>query len=446
MRMLRARHMAARRFVAHFMAAAAVAVPSLASAQAWLVEAGVTARSEYNDNYFFSAADQQSAITGTLAPFVRVARKTETSDISGLLALGANKVWGLPESTNYVSVNFGLDGTLREERSTWTGNASFVRAPALQEVPGAAGVVLALAYTNAAAVGGSYTFALTERWSAGATAGWVGNSYQAAPGGAGADALSDNNQYSVGGSLGYAYSDRTRFTFSAVLSRYSSDITRSNSLTTTIGVAHEFSPRLTVSASVGGFWSDIQVAQTALVCPTTPILCDTGVVQRVLVTTDDNRRESGALYGGSIGYAISEHTKLAAGLSENLAPSSSGTVTRTDDAAVSLSQQFSERLTAALGATYTRTKTPAGLTAASTTDYYGGGVGISYRLADRWGLDAGYRYRRARYSQNPTEPDSNLVFLSIAYNAPGAPLTDWVGALPDRHSSPGAGPVSLPEQ
>ncbi len=126
-------------------ATAATAVASLASAQEWSVQSGATARIEYNDNYFFtSSATQssisgsstpvgtQSAFTGTITPFITAARRTETSDVTALIAIGANKVWGLSPTVDYLSGNFGLIGSLREARSTWTGNASFVRSASLQ--------------------------------------------------------------------------------------------------------------------------------------------------------------------------------------------------------------------------------------------------------------------------------------------------------------------------
>ena len=236
-------------------------------------------------------------------------------------------------------------------------------------------------------------------------------------------------------------------TFAAAYSHYSSDVTRSDYVTTTLGVAHQFSPQLTISASVGGFWSDIEATRNALVCPTTPILCDTGLVPRVPITTSDQRHDSGPLYGGNISYAFSERTQLAASLVENLAPSASGTTNKSDSAYASLSHQFSERLSGtARRKLYAHDLSGSASTGSSTTNYYQGEIGVSYLLAERWKLDAGYRYARAQYSQNPFEPQSNVVFVSIGYGWPGASFTDWVGARLDTQGLPGAGPVALPER
>ena len=436
-----------RPLAASLLAAAISTAPSFALGQAWLVQSGVTARGEYNDNYFFSTVDKESAFTGTIAPFVSVARKTEASDVTGLLAVGGNKVWGLPDSSDYLNVRFALNGTLREARTLWTGNASFVRERSLQSISRPTGIVLEVATTNTGSVTGKYTYDLAERWSAGATAGWTGNYYDSVDGGVNANALSDNNQYFAGGNLGYSYSDRTQFTMSAVVSHYTSDITSSDSLTATLGVAHQFSQRLTASASLGGYWSNIKADEFILVCPTTPVLCDTGAVPRIPILSGTERRESGALFGGSISYAFSERTKFAANLAETISPDGTGTITKTDNAGASLLHRFSERISSRLGATYTRTKFPTALSGSSTTEYYGGEAGISFQLAERWTLDGAYRHLKAKYSENNLEPESNVVFVSIAYNWPDVPMTNWMGAPPEIvRGVPGAGPVSLPEE
>ena len=60
-----------------------------------------------------------------------------------------------------------------------------------------------------------------------------------------------NNRATTLAAIGHAYSDRTQFNFSAVYSHYTATLPASDSVTTTLGVVHQFSPRLTISASVG---------------------------------------------------------------------------------------------------------------------------------------------------------------------------------------------------
>jgi len=416
--------------------------PGVATAQAWFVQGGAAARAEFNDNYFFTSTERQSAYTASISPFITAARRTETSDVTALLAVGLNEVWGPSPTTTYVSGRLGLISTLRDERSTWAGDVSLSRAPLLQSAQTSTGVTLVRAYTNTASVNGSYSYALTERWSVGAIAGWYGNTYSEVEG---ASLLSNNRGYNAGATLDYQYSERTRATAAVTYSHYSSDITRNAAVTTTLGLVHRLSPQLSLSASIGKFWSNIETTQTALVCPTTPTLCDTGVVQRVPVLSGERRRDSGPLYGGSLNYAFSERTGLFLGLSENLSPSSTGTLTKTDNVAASLSHRFSERLIGRVGLGYTRTAYPAGLSSSFTNTTYVGEIGTSFRLAERWTLEAGYQYTRAEYADNPSQPTSNFVFISVAYNWPGSSFSDWLDTRFNSLSNRvGAGPVSLP--
>jgi len=423
-------------------AAALAGWPTIAAAEAWVLQSGFSARTQFTDNYFLAPSGEESGFTASISPFVTAARRTETSEVAAALAVGVNKVWGLSENIDYVSGRLGLDGSLRDDRSTWVGSVAYSRAPTLQNQITQRGNVLALAYTDTASANGSYSYELSERRSLGARAGAFNNQYSSVQ--STNAALQNNSAYYGGGTVNYAYSDRTQFNFVAAYAHTTSDLARSDSITTTIGFVHRFSERFTVSASVGEFWSDIQATQTALVCPTTPVVCDSGLVPRVPITSGESRSHNGQLYGGNVSYAFSERTSLSAFLAENLASSSAGTLTKTDSVGASLSHSWSERLSARLGASYTRQVFPSGLSGLSTTNLYAAEAGVSYLLAERWRLDAGYRYVRAEYTQQAGgEPQSNTVFVSIGYNWPGASFTDWVGVRLDTQGLPGAGPVPL---
>jgi hypothetical protein len=83
------------------LAGALVAGPAIG--QEWSVYAGAAGRVEYNDNYFFVVPGQpvggdplvtdqkESAFTLSLFPFVAASRRTEVSEVTALLAVGANK-------------------------------------------------------------------------------------------------------------------------------------------------------------------------------------------------------------------------------------------------------------------------------------------------------------------------------------------------------------------
>jgi hypothetical protein len=153
-------------------------------------------------------------------------------------------------------------------------------------------------------------------------------------------------------------------------------------------------------------------------------------------------RDSGALYGASLRYAVAEQTTLLAAVSENLTPNGTGGVAQTTTVALGATHRFGERLTGRFGAGFLRTTFPSAL-ADSTERTYSGDVGLSYALAERWNLEGGYRYLRSQYSQNGQQPRSSVVSLTLSYNWPGASLSTRTTLLPDYSGMPGAGPASV---
>jgi len=431
------------RHLGAIMVAASELVAPPAIAQQWSVYSGAGGRIEYNDNYFFTApgqpvpgnpaatAEKESAFTLALTPFVAAARRTEVSEVTALLAIGANKVWGISPTEEFLSGRFALDGTLREDRATWSGRTSYARSSSLEQAVRDGDIVLARTYTDAAVLEGSYNYQLTDRWTIGASVGGYANWYDSVEG---TDAQNDDWGYNVGGNLGYVYSDQTRLNYTLGYTYYASDITRSNVLTTTLGVVHRFSPQLTVSGSAGGFWSDTTARQNLL-------------GQGTPIGAGEDRDDSGTFFGGGVAYALSESTTFDARASQGLAPSGTGTISKSTNASVALAHRFSERLSGRVGAGYVQTKYPVALDSSADDETITAGAGVSYRLAELWMLEAGYQYTRTRYSQGSLgDPSSNVVFVSIAHNWPGASFTGWVGNPVETQGLPGAGALSLPER
>ncbi len=378
------------------------------------------ARGEYNDNYFFTPTNPQSAFTTSITPFATAARRTETSDIAAVAAVGGNWVSGSSTSTDYVSGLAALNGSWRDARSIWTADVSFVRSATLQSEAQPTGTtVLGLAYTNATLATGTYSYALTERWSVGAKASVYDNRYDAAVENT---TFQNNHGYYAGGGATYAYSDALQLVATALYSYYASDVSHSDSATATLGFVYRYSPQLTISATGGGFWSDTTASEGTL--------------------AGESRRATGGLWNARVSYALSDQTELGASIVESLSPSSTGLLSKLDTAIVTLNSRFSDRSTGRLAGSYARTTYPQAQTGAFNYDTYQAEVGITYRLAEYWLLDAGYRYTRTSYSAS--NASSNVAFVSIGYNWPGTSFTSWVGRPSDTQGIPGA-PVSQPE-
>jgi hypothetical protein len=417
-------------------------------AQEWVVNSGFTTGVSYTDNYFLSTTNQQSGTTLTIAPFVSAARNTETSSVNAFLGVGANKVLGVTPRTEYLNGRLGLDGTLTGERSTYGAFFNAARQSTLQSQPlPSGGVGLARTYQDTLSTGATYSYALSERWTAGANATWNANNYEAV--GPGVGSLPDNRGYTAGGSLTYLYSPRTQLTGSASYSHLQSDVSRSNYVTAALGVTHQFSERLTLFASVGHFWSHNEALTDATVCPTTPILCQLGLATPIVIVSGGSGNQNGPLYNGNLSWQLTERTSFVATLAEQLGPSATGVLTKTNAGGVSLFHQFSERLTGRVSASYLETRYPTVQGVSITNTYYYGTVGASYRLAERWTLDFGYTHARAEYSQTDGQPQSNTVFLTLGYGWPGTTLDGgWFGTYPEFGGYPGSGGIfdSLPPQ
>lgn len=421
-------------------AAVSLMTSPVALAQQWAVYSGAAGRVEYNDNYFFtapvqnatgpSAQNPESAFVFSAIPFVAAARRTEVSEVTALLSLGYNKVWGISPTEDYWSGSLALNGILREERATWGGNAAYLRSPQLQNAVVGDEVVLIRTYTDTATLGGSYTYAISDQWSAEASVGALANRYDSVEG---FGSQSDDAGYNIGGKFDYRLSEATRVAFTLGYSYYSSDVTRSHAVTTTVGAVHRFSPQLSASLSAGGFWLET-TAEENLPGAAVPVV------------SGEKRNDNGTFFGGNLGYEYSEDTRFDLAFSQGLSPTGVGVISKSTNAWATLSHRFSDRLTGRLGGSYARTTYPVALDDGYRENTINAQAGISYRLAEQWKLDVGYQYTRSQYSQTSSEPSSNVFFIGLGYNWPGSTFSDWIGSAGSTAALPGAGPLALPGQ
>lgn len=420
------------RFLHMLAGAGALALATQASAQPWTWQAGGAARAEFNDNYFFTSDARDSAFVGSIAPFVSGARRAETSEITAFLGVAGNKVWGASAARDYGSGRAAVTGSQWDAVSTVSGSASYSRLPSLQNTATPGGIVQTRAVDDFAAIDGAYSRALSERWSAGATVKAYSHRYDDLGTGA---TFQNNWAWQAGGTTGYAVSQQTQVALALLYSHLASEIERSDAITATLGIAHEVSPELTLSASGGGYWLKSDTARSAFACAPGSDGCgDEGTRVR--------SRHDGGLYGGSVRWGLREGSTLLATVSDVLAPTGTGALSRSAIAALSVVQTYSERLTGRLAAGYTKTTFPTVATQ-STERSYAAEVGINYELAEGWTLDAGYRYVRTDYSGTGQNPRSNVIFLNVAYAWSQAPAVRWTPPQPDYGALPGAGPVPL---
>ena len=202
-------------------------------------------------------------------------------------------------------------------------------------------------------------------------------------------------------------------------------------MTTTIGVVHQFSPQLTISASVGGFWSDIDYRGKTMLGARHA----RPVRQRVVPVPTDAPLYG--LYGGRSA-TRSPSARSSPPASPKARAERLRCLSKSDSAGASLTHQFSDRLTGRLGAGYTRTIFPATCLDSSSNDNYYSGRGRRF-LPARGTLESSTRdidIRAPNMRRRSASQPRIVGFVSIGYNWPGhrSPI-GWAEALGDARSA-----------
>ncbi|MCK7500975.1 MAG: Wzz/FepE/Etk N-terminal domain-containing protein [Comamonadaceae bacterium] len=307
------------------------------------------------------------------------------SDVTALLAIGANKVWGISPSEEYLS------GRVRAGRETSGRNARSGRAG--RPTPARRRSSRRSATRKSCSRGpirtrhcwrARYNYELTDRWTIGATVGGYANWYDSVEG---LDTQSDDWGYNVTGNLGYAYSDKTRLTYTLGYTYYASDITRSNVLATTLGVVHQFSPQLTV-LGLGGRVLERHHRQAEP--------AGAGHADR---RGREPRRQRNVLRRQHRLRVFGEHQVRRPGLAGTRAERHRNDQRRARMHPWRCSTSSRNSCRAALGQATPRRPTPSGSTVRPTTRR--SRPVLDYRIGspERWMLDASYQYTRTRYSQ-----------------------------------------------
>ncbi len=421
-------------------ALAAIGGLSPAAAQVWSIEAGGTARGEYSDNYFFQSTQRQSAFMASIAPYVSAVRRTERSGAAAFLSIGGNDVRISSSDASFATGRLSLLGSLRESQSEWSGDVSLSRDRSLQSALLGDGLAYVLATSSTGAASGRYTFTPSERWTVEASARAVANRRDAV---SSLSPLQDDHALSATALASYAFAEQARLSMSTALGRYASDVTRTDSWRSEIGLERSFSPRLSASATLGAF-----VAWTDVTCEA-PCAADTSSS----TLSQPRVRRGGPLYGGNVTYAFSDRGRLAAGLASDLSASANGVLIVSRNAAVSVSRELSDR---ASGRLIVRDSFSASLDGSSHSNYVSAEIGVSYRLADHWTLDAGYSHSFARASAVASGPAgdtrSNVAYVTVSYDWAGGSLTDvaargardWETMVPESSAIPPAGSSAIP--
>jgi len=402
--------------------AAAVVAAAPAAALEWDLEPSIATRYDYNTNTRLLQSGHDSGWDVALTPGFRATAQSASTAFTwtgGLSAVHNSVI----DPRNRVDANSGLAWRYSDERSTWALNMNYVRDLTLASELTTTGYLNQVVTRNAYTAAPSYTRALTERLSA--TLGLTGN--WSRYGHTGDNGLNDYDSYSAAPGLIYALSPRTSATFTLAGSyfRASPLDSTSQSDSASVGLSHQYSERLQVSASVGYAHTRSHVAsQLQCLLPTSAGLvqepneeCEFASPPVTLTTVPgaDSSRNS-PVYNLAVTWAATELTTLTASAAEAIVPSGLGATLDSRSYGLALAQKLTERLSASLSGQLAASRFAGGTSLGSNSQYRGLNANLNWKVTQQWSMDTGYRYAEVLFPGGSSSLHNNTVYAALRYD------------------------------
>jgi hypothetical protein len=379
----------------------------------WSVLPSVALRASYNDNFTLSPGAHSSVSGLIISPDVKFSGETETLKVTGGLNLSFNRYFG-EEGLNTNDYDLSLRSTYRAERDLLGLNIDAIRDSTLVSELETTGVVLAYRQRNLQTVNPSWSRALTEATSIRASYNFTNVHYDDTAG----TSLIDYRDQSVSVGLQTSFDERNVANVAAYYDRFETDPSQFKATTYGIqgGYDYAFSETLHGSLTVGNRWTQSVSTSQALVCDGPIILgiCF-GTVTQVTFAQKAN----------SSGYTLkailekrSETDTVNGSLSRDIYPSGVGSLVETDRVQVTWTKQWSPTLSASISGAAYESRYIGGVVTRSDSRYYRVDPRVSWRLAEGWMLDVGYRYARQKYDTQPVAASGNLIYVNMSYAWP----------------------------
>ncbi|MGH8502286.1 MAG: hypothetical protein ACREVE_07385 [Gammaproteobacteria bacterium] len=401
--------------------------PADLMAQAWVVQPGVSLEGIYDDNFRLSSVDAQEVTTARVAGSLKLARVTDTSDITGLVRVDGNAYFGDDEGLDDQS-NQLLDFSYftKGELSRWGGTISFRRDTLLRSIRAIEGtddptlepdpdVDEGLTRTNVErqrlSLGPSWSRFLTERTEVGLSYLFTDSSYHDVPvTPAGDDDIVDFQNHLVGGELLTRVTERDRLALIFEGRRYEADDdAKFNNYDLQTGVVHDFSETFQGRFTIGARYTEFDVPAEFDVDPVT------GVPTLVRAAQEGDDTGFVATIGGVKRTGL---TTFAGTLERTASPSASGEIVQNDQLALNVSRQLSERTEIIIRSTIYETESLRDIRSNANRRFIAVEPRLRYELSPSWALEAAYEYRRIKEFDEPESADSNAVMLSLNYELP----------------------------
>ncbi|MDP2026007.1 hypothetical protein [Sulfuriferula sp.] len=377
----------------------------------WRAEPSVALRQEYNDNINLTALPHEAVWGTILTPSLKLSRNTEVSQTYASLLVNINRYRG-QTGLNRNDLYYTLGSNYKTERDIWAGDFSYTSDSTLTSELNQTGVVLARAQHNLLSLKPSWTRQLTERGSVRLSYMFNDSRYS----GGAASGLVDYTYHVAAADWLYQMSEKDQLSMTASYSRF---LTTNNNYTANTvglqgGLTHSFSETLQGTLQLG-----VNQTRSTLKTNAVQFVFDPSTFSFVPVLVANTLTTSNLVPVLSAKLSKQFETGTLTGTaSRELQPTGNGSLVETDRLGLDASRSFSEKLVGSANAAVYRSRYIGGAVNAPSSRYYSLGLGLNWRMDERWRLDGGYRYARSEYQNSSVAPTSNLVYATITYAWP----------------------------
>lgn len=385
---------------------------AVAGAAEFSVDAGLSGRTEYNDNLALRF-DPAATWRFLVEPVATFSRRTETSQVSARARLGFNRYTNdtIPDTTDRA-VTLAASQGFERSRLGLTIDYSELSSQSAQ-VLGQTGVNLGRRQVESLVVTPTWNYSISPRLVLAASAGHTATRYEQTT----QPPVTDYRTTTASFGLTRQYSERLRGGVSVAWLHFDTSpfVSASESLSGNVTVGYALGQTIDLSATVG--LQRVNTRQNAVVyiCPVDPALCRFGFAEPIPFGVAGESTQQLVPFNATLEWRLSETDAFAATFLQRVNPGGSGALTSGFQANVSYSRALDPISDFTLSAAYVRSRT---LGRVAIGDVATASAVYSHRLSEAWTFRAGYGFTRLIYPDLGRTVDSNSLYLLLAYSWP----------------------------
>ena len=367
----------------------------------WAVVPSITARTEFNSNLNYDFTAPKSDYIFTLAPTADFNYTTDTGQLQGRLGLT-----GLHYLSNgqldHIDQNFQINGRYQAApRLNLTLNTAYISDSSLQEEFSTSGLIMTRTPRQSIQAGPGLTYALTERLSATVNYNYSKVDYQAPQ-------FQNYYSHQVGLSLQQRLKNEKTVLIGNLVAqdtRYPDQDNDFKSLGFQVGGTHQFSPDWQINL-LGGINISFMDFQTQ-VLDLSQFPFFTSVRQAKVQQT-----ATSPFINLSFSHRWTNNFTVSGGYNRTQAASAEGSISDNNQVSLTLSYDFSDRLSGSLSGGYALSNQISNQNGLSS-DFIGVTPQLTYRLTEEINLSPGYQFGENTSGGNSAK--AHTVFLMMTY-------------------------------